>query len=124
MSMQDERPGVWVGHVRLPTPDVPGTREFMLALGMRAIFDRDDFAVLELRGGTHLVLVRADERASGSAGFDLMVEDLKATHEQLHSRGLAPSAIEKGRIHSSFTVVAPSGHTVTFNSSHVSDRPV
>lgn len=124
MSSQDERPGVWVGHVKLATPDVPATRDFMLELGMRAIVDREDFAVLELRGGTHLILVRAKERASESAYFDLMVEDLKATHEQLQSLGLDPSAIEKGRIHSSFTVLSPSGHTVTLNSSHVSDQPV
>lgn len=124
MGTQDERPSVWVGHVTLPTTDIPATRDFMLELGMRFIAGGDDFAVLELRGGTHLVLLPADEPPSGPAYFDLMVEDLDSTHEQLHALGLAPSHIEKGRIHSSFTVTAPSGHVITFNSSHVSDQPV
>lgn len=121
---EDERPAVWVGHITLPTPDVAATREFMVELGMRPIAQGDDFAVLELRGGTHLVVLAAPEPAPGPAYFDLMVDDLEATHARLRSRGLGPSPIEAGRIHRSFEVVAPSGHTIVFNSSHVSDRPV
>jgi catechol 2,3-dioxygenase-like lactoylglutathione lyase family enzyme len=124
MSPKDERPQVWVGHITLPTPDIPTARDFMVELGMRRIADGDDFAILELRGGTHLVLTPSEDPASGSADFDLMVDDLDATHEQLQVRGLAPSEIQPGRIHRSFTIGAPSGHTITFNSSHVSDKPV
>ena len=124
MSPKDERPEVWVGHITLPTPDLPITRDFMVQLGMRRIADGDDFAILELRGGTHLVLTPSEELASGSADFDLMVDDLEVTHENLQTLGLAPSEIQSGRIHRSFTVSAPSGHTITFNSSHVSDKPV
>lgn len=124
MPSQDERPGVWVGHISLPTPDIATTRDFMIKLGMRPIFDSDKVAVLELRGGTHLVLKHANDLGSGSANFDLMVEDLDATYQHLQSLGFAPSEIQSGRIHRSFTVAAPSGHTITFNSSHVSDKPV
>ena len=124
MAPKDERPQAWVGHVTLPTPDLPTTRDFMVQLGMRPIADGDDFAVLELRGGTHLVLLPSVELASGSAYFDLMVDDLDATHDHLQTLGLAPSKIQSGTIHRSFTVSAPSGHTITFNSSHVSDKPV
>ncbi len=124
MTAGDERPAVWVGHVSLATPDIPATRDFMVQLGMRPIAEGEGFAVLELRGGTHLVLLPAEEPASGTAYFDLMVDDLEATHEQLHAKGLAPSSIETGRIHSSFTVSSPSGHTIKFNSTHVSDEPV
>jgi len=124
MSSQDPRPRVWVGHVVLPTSDIHATRGFMLKLGMRAIADGDEFAVLELRGGTHLVLLPSEESASGAAPFDLMVDDLVSTHREFHAIGLKPSPIQKGKIHDSFTVAAPSGHTVTFNSTHVSDQPV
>lgn len=124
MPPTGERPGVWVGHVTLPTPDLAATRDFMLQLGMRAIAHGDDFAVFELRGGTHLLLLPSPQPASGSAYFDLMVDDLDATHARLQALGLAPSAIQPGRIHRSFTVRSPSGHTLTFNSSHVSDEPV
>jgi catechol 2,3-dioxygenase-like lactoylglutathione lyase family enzyme len=124
MTAQDRRPGVWIGHVTLGTRDVPATHDFMLKLGMRPIARGEGFAVLELRGGTHLVILPGEEPASGSAYFDLMVEDLEGTRERFASLGLAPSEIESGRIHDSFTVVSPSGHTITFNSSHVSDEPV
>ncbi|MEO2177739.1 MAG: hypothetical protein ABGY96_27090 [bacterium] len=42
---------------------------------MREIFARDDFAVLELRGGNHLVLCSLDDgkTAQGECDFDLMV---------------------------------------------------
>jgi catechol 2,3-dioxygenase-like lactoylglutathione lyase family enzyme len=124
MTSQGERPGVWVGHVTLATGDLAGTREFMLQLGMRPIAQGEGFAVLELRGGTHLILLPATEPVSGPAYFDLMVDDLEATHERLRTLGLSPSRIDPGRVHRSFTVTAPSGHTITFNSSHVSDEPV
>lgn len=120
----DERPAVWVGHVSLSTPDVAATRAFMVALGMRPIAEGDDFAVLELRGGTHLVLLESEEPATGEAYFDLMVDDLEATRARLASLGMDPSPVEGGRIHRSFSVVSPSGHTIKFNSTHVSDRPV
>jgi hypothetical protein len=97
---------------------------FMLALGLRPVGQGEDVAVLELRGGTHLVLLRTDEPLSGAAPFDLMVEDLEATHARLAELGLSPSPIVAGRIHRSFTVRDPSGQEVAFNSSHVSGRPV
>ncbi len=124
MLAKDERPGVWVGHVALPTPDIPKTRDFMVQLGMRSIADGDDFAILELRGGTHLILTPADEPASGPADFDLMVDDIDVAHEHFQALGFDPSEIRSGRIHRSFEINAPSGHVVKFNSSHVSDKPV
>lgn len=126
MTAQDDRPGVWVGHVVLTTPDIPATRAFMLEIGMRPIAEGDGFAVLELRGGTHLVLLPAEDDAArpGAAEFDLMVDDLERTRAHLEARGFAPSPLREGRVHRSFRVRAPSGHEITFNSSHVSDRPV
>ena len=124
MSERDARPPVWVGHVTMQTNRIGESREFMIALGMRSIAGGDDFAVLELRGGTHLVLLRSDEALPEAVPFDLMVEDLEATHKELTELGLSPSAIADGRIHRSFTVKDPSGQDVRFNSSHVSDLPV
>ena len=120
----EQRPPVWVGHVSMRTSELEASHEFMITLGLRPIAKGEDFAVLELRGGTHLVLLRADEPVSGTAPFDLMVEDLEATHKRLVELGLSPSPIVSGRIHRSFTVRDPSGQEIPFNSSHVSDRPV
>ena len=124
MDEADPRPPVWVGHISLTTDRLERSREFMIQLGMRPIAQGDDFAVLELRAGTHLVLFRRDEIEPKAAPFDLMVEDLDATHARLAGLGLEPSEIRGGKIHRSFDVHDPSGHTITFNSSHVSDQPV
>ena len=124
MANEDLRPPVWIGHITMQTRSIAESNEFMLELGMRAIVDGEGFAVLELRGGTHLVLLPAEGALSGPAPFDLMVEDLDATHQDLAARGLAPSEISRGDIHDSFTIRDPSGLDVTFNSTHVSDLPV
>lgn len=128
MSSQDDRPPVWIGHTTLATRDLSGTHDFMIQLGMRPIADGEKFAVLELRGGTHLVLLSSDSAQVGPIPFDLMVEDIDATHRELtekfRDQDIRPSEIEPGTIHRSFTLTSPAGHVVTFNSSHVSDRPV
>lgn len=118
------RPAVWVGHVTLPTPDVPATRDFFLAMGMRLVEEGDGIAILELRGGTHLLLLKGAKAEGAPAYFDLMVDDLRETHRDCTSRGLAPSDIESETFHERFQLVSPSGHVVTVNSSHVSDLPV
>ena len=124
MGESDPRPPVWVGHIRLTTHRLAESHRFMVDLGMRPIVKGDNFAVLELRAGTHLILLQRDAVEPGAAPFDLMVEDLDATHRRLADLGLCPSDVSEGRIHRSFTVTDPSGHVVTFNSSHVSDQPV
>ena len=124
--MDDERPPVAIGHVRLSAADVKASTDYLVKLGLRPIFQREDFAVLELRGGTHLVLFPPDQPVSpgSKAPFDLMVDDVDDTHRQWTEMGLDPSAIKVGKIHSSFTVVDPSGHEITINSTHAGGRPV
>ena len=80
--------------------------------------------MLELRAGTHLILSLKDEFEPGQADFDLMVEDIEATHARLSGLGIEPSEIEPGAIHQSFTVRDPSGQVIKFNSTHNSDKPV
>jgi catechol 2,3-dioxygenase-like lactoylglutathione lyase family enzyme len=117
--VSDERPPVWVGHIVLPVTDLPRATKFWAALGMREVESNPHVSVMELRGGTHLVLVPDPDARGGDAPFDLMVEDLDATHAQWSRDGLGVSTIERGRIHNAFTVTDPDGYTVTVNSSHV-----
>jgi len=125
LSEQDLRPPVWVGHVLLETDRLAETAEFMRKLGMRPIIERPEVAVLELRGGTHLVLITRREVTAGNAPFDLMVEDLSETHKHFTELGLAPTAIEKvSPEHEGFTVQEPAGHVIMFYSNHVSGGPV
>jgi hypothetical protein len=122
----DQRPPVAVGHVRLPCSDVAAAASWLETAGLRPIVQMDDLAVLELRGGTHVVVRKTEPpSAPGTAApFDLMVDDIDAAHRDYAGKGLSPSEISRGRIHDSFTVAGPSGWLFTVNSSHASGRPV
>ena len=124
MNTSDTRPPVWVGHVAMHTPQVTESSQFMQLLGMRLVAGSDNFAVLEMRGGTHLVLTSDSESTLIKGVFDLMVEDLDATHMYYTELGLDPGDIERGEIHDSFEMREPGGAVITFNSSHVGKLPV
>ena len=124
MNTTEKRPPVWVGHVAMYTPRVTESSEFMQLVGMRLVASGDEFAVLEMRGGTHLVLTTDAESKLIKASFDLMVEDLDATHEHFIQLGLEPGEIERGQIHDCFELREPGGTMITFNSSHVGQLPV
>ena len=120
------RPGEGVAHVMLETDCMDETSRFMRMIGMRPIFDGPEVSVYEMRGGTHLIMTYKDRVAKGDASFDLMVDDLHATHARLKAAGLDPSPIEvRSAIdHEVFTLREPAGHLITFFSSHVSGQPV
>src|SRR5437764_10149408 len=122
----DQRPPVAVGHVRLNVVDVGAAARWLETVGLRPIVTRDELAVLELRGGTHVVVRHAEQPpAPGTiAPFDLMVDDIDAAHRDYAAKGLAPGAIKRGRIHDSFEVPGPGGWTFTVNSSHASGKPI
>ena len=125
MSQNDLRPPLWVGHVVLETDRLEESEQFMRKIGMRPMVHRPDVAVLELRGGTHLVLIAKPEVVAGDAPFDLMVEDLRATHQSFVGLGLAPTPIETvSPEHERFLVREPAGHIIAFFSNHVSGQPV
>jgi catechol 2,3-dioxygenase-like lactoylglutathione lyase family enzyme len=115
----ETRPPVWIGHAVLTVSDVGRAADFWRAVGMREVERNERVAVLELRGGTHLVLVPGTPGASADAPFDLMVEDLDATRAEWDGLGFDVSPIEHGRIHSAFVLRDPDGYAVTVNSSHV-----
>ena len=122
----DLRPPVAVGHVRITVSDVGGAARWLETAGLRPIVTRDDLAVLELRGGTHVV-VRPPEQppAPGTiAPFDLMVDDVDAAHRDYTAKGLSPGEIKRGRIHDSFELPGPDNWTFTVNSSHASGKPI
>ncbi len=120
----DPRPPVWIGHVAMYSPEVPATSEFMQTIGMRLIAGGDDFAVLEMRGGTHLVVTSNENSELIRGGFDLMVDDLDASHAHFVELGLEPGEIERGKIHDCFELREPGGTRILFNSSHVGELPV
>jgi len=125
MSGEDLRPPVWIGHVVLETDRLDESAAFMKKIGLRSIVERPQVAVLELRGGTHLVLIAKPTITPGDAPFDLMVEDLHATHASFVEQGLEPTPIERlSREHEHFKLREPAGHVISFLSNHVSGEPV
>ena len=119
--MDDQRPVFAVGHMRMAVDDVAEAYGFFVRHGMREILERPDFGILELRGGTHLILSKSDEpiEAGTRAPFDLMVDDVDAVHQRFEADGVDATPIERGSIHDSFTVNGPSGYRIPVNSSHV-----
>lgn len=117
----DQRPPVWTGHLVLTGRDTKVAAEFYEAIGMRRIAVMAPFAVMELRGGTHMVVRLDPEAKGGDAPFDLMVEDLDATYAAWQAKGFTLSEIGKDerQIHRCFTVTDPDGNRIVVNDSHV-----
>jgi catechol 2,3-dioxygenase-like lactoylglutathione lyase family enzyme len=118
MPNVDERPPVWVGHLALNVSDLERSSTFWAAVGMRQVERNDQMTIFELRGGTHLLLFQSDP-APGAAPFDLMVEDIDATHAAWTERGLNVSEIQRGQIHDGFDLTDPDGYVVSVRNSHV-----
>jgi catechol 2,3-dioxygenase-like lactoylglutathione lyase family enzyme len=116
----DPRPPAWTGHVSLHTSDTTAAAQFYEQIGMRPVQVGEHFAVLEMRGGTHLAIRHDPENvAPGLAAWDLMVDDLDATHDRWLAAGLPVTPIGEGPPHRSFEVTDPDGHILAVRDSHV-----
>ena len=119
MATTDSRPGVWTGHLVISGIDLAASASFYEDIGMRRVAVFEEVAIFELRGGTHLVVRKDPNVKPGPSSWDLMVEDLAATHADWTSKGLTLSPIQKGTIHEAFTVTDPDGNTIEVSNSHV-----
>jgi hypothetical protein len=122
----EQRPPIWVGHVALFVPDIASAKSFFLSVGMRDAEPRAAVGVMELRGGTHLLLLPSDATVEPGtrAPFDLMVKDHIALRDQFIQQGLTVSALQRNPSHEFFTVREPNGYDIVVNSSHVTEHPV
>ena len=123
----DQRPPMWIGHTHMVVNDVASTKAFLLKLGMRDVLpDAEEFAILEIRAGTHIIVEAAQETVEVGrvADFDLMVDDIEAMHAELTRKGLAPDELSPGSIHTTFTIAEPGGVVLKYFSSHNSGEPV
>ena len=121
-------PPIAIGHVTLRVSDVGLAADFYRALGLRPILKREELAILELRGGTHLLLFRAEGKpeAGPVRVFDFMVEDIEAAHARMRSAGVEGTAIDEDHIagHLWFEITDPDGYVLRVFSSHTGGRPV
>ena len=103
----------------MTVPDPDASKAFFVAAGMRDVSPGSDIAILELRGGTHLILSKGGPDDDLTAAFDLMVDNVDASHAAFTELGLGPSPITDTRFHRSFTLQEPGGHDIIVHSSHV-----
>ena len=120
----DARPKIWIGHAGpLVVPNLEHAISFYEALGLRRIHGNDELVALQLRGGTHLVLLAGsadDESATPvNAPFDLMVDDLEDLRARMVGAGYRASSIESSGAHRRFVVTDPGGNRIRVHDTHV-----
>jgi len=126
MKASDDRPGIWIGHMTRRVQDVKESADFFQTLGLRPVWADARMAILELRGGTHLLLFpdRSQYKNIPNDQFDLMVADIKASHKSLQSKGAKVSKMKRDRFHTYFEASDPDGNKWRINSDHTEGRSV
>ncbi len=136
-----EVPPVGLGHAALTVANVKASHEFYVDLGLRSLGKDEAMAILELRGGTHLLLFQRDGPADVDTGgpldqrpaesIDLMIAgrtfaELDVYRARLVAKGLTPDPIPDQRFfgHYVFKARDPDGNEVTVSTSHASELPV
>ena len=112
----DPRPRFAIGHLGLPVDDVGRLTEFYTRIGMRPVVNLGRMSIIELRGGTHIILSKSDEAGSGS--LDLIVDDIDDTWVVLADAGANPTPITRGSPHDTFTAADPEGNELIVRSTH------
>src|ERR1700677_4988426 len=127
-----------VGHLVFKVADLKSSCQFYSDLGLPPFAIDEKFAIIELRGGTHLLLfevgLAGEEVAESLTGqfhkrfserFDLMIKgkdpnELKKYRLQLISRGIAAGEIPNESFfgHHLFCIKDPDGNGITIYSSH------
>jgi len=128
-----------VGHLVFKVADLKSSCEFYSNLGIPPFAVEEGVAIIELRGGTHLLLLEVDQLAGEgvaesltgqfherfSEQLDLMIKgkglnELKKYRLELISRGIAAGEIPEETFfgHHIFCVKDPDGNGITIYTSH------
>lgn len=126
MDSSATRPPIAVGHVMLHVSSVEDSARFYALLGCRPVYAKPEMAILELRGGTHLMLFSGEPGGREHPGFDLIVDDLPGYAARLRTAGVLCGEIERHERsgHDLFTLCDPDGYVITCYSDHTDGRPV
>jgi catechol-2,3-dioxygenase len=127
-----------VGHLAFKVANLKNSCQFYSNLGIPPFAVEEKVAIIELRGGTHLLLLEVDLAAEGiaqsltgqfhqrfSEQFDLMIKgkglnELKKYRLELISRGIAAGEIPDETFfgHHLFCLKDPDGNGITIYTSH------
>jgi len=115
LDSTDPRPRFGIGHMAMTAGNVDALTDFYTTIGMRLVVKMGRAAIVELRGGTHIVIQSGDV---GATRLDLIVDDIDETHAVLDGAGASPSTIQRGHPHDRFMATDPEGNTLTIHSNH------
>ena len=110
-----DRPRFAIGHVSLAAADIEKLAGFYIEIGMRPVVNMGHMAIIELAGGTHIVI---SSGAAGGQQLDLIVDDIDEAHGILAAADGAPGEIRRGSPHSTFVATDPEGNRLTIHSTH------
>ena len=132
-------PELAVAHLVFKVADLKSSCQFYSNLGIPPFAIDEKAAIVELRGGTHLLLLEVDQLAGEdvaesltgqfhkrfSEQFDLMIkgkglDELKKYRSELISRGIAAREIPDETFfgHHLFCIKDPDGNGITIYTSH------
>ncbi|MGI9605350.1 MAG: VOC family protein [Acidimicrobiales bacterium] len=112
---EDRRPRFGIGHTAITAADIDTMTDFYTTIGMRLVVNMGRMSIVELRGGTHLIIQSGE---AGVASLDLIVDDIDETRAVLETEGAAPGVIQRGNPHDRFIATDPEGNTLVVNSNH------
>ena len=137
--MKEIRSALSAGHIVVLVEDLQRSAQFYDRIGLPAFMVTDDIAIVELRGGTHLILAVPDtDESAGMVSsrygqmapatgecFDLMIEGNTRQDLEAYQKGLLDRGVEAGEIgdeeyfgHHFFPVRDPDGNVITVYTSH------
>lgn len=146
-KLDDENflPAAALGHVVMKVENVEVSYKFYAGLGLRAVDTFPGMAIIELRGGTHLLLFQKGDMQSEALPesrngqrpefpgekIDLMIAghtqaDLERYRAGLIAKGYLPSEIADSTLygHFHFSIQDPDANGITVYTSHCGDKPV
>jgi catechol 2,3-dioxygenase-like lactoylglutathione lyase family enzyme len=143
--MNNNLPAAAFGHFVMKVNDVNSSYQFYAKLGLRPIEIFSDVAIIELRGGTHILLFSKNDELPFSIGasrlgqrgdfsnerLDLIIDsksrsDLDRYRATLMENGLSVDEIAADQFfgHYYFQLADPDGNGITVYTSHTGELPV
>jgi len=143
--MSNNLPAAAPGHFIMKVDDIDRSYEFYTKLGLRPFGKFPELAIIELRGGTHILLFGKNDELSSSISsshlgqrgalfneqLDLIIagksrSDLELYRTTLVERGVSVGAIAQDKFfgHHYFQLADPDGNGITVYTSHSGDLPV
>jgi catechol 2,3-dioxygenase-like lactoylglutathione lyase family enzyme len=143
--MNNNLPAAAFGHFVMKVADINNSYQFYTKMGLRPVGIFPDLAVIELRGGTHILLFNENDKLPfslspsylGQRGdfsnerLDLMIDsksksDLELYRTTLMENGLSVNEIAADKFfgHYYFQLADPDGNGITVYTSHTGELPV